>query len=58
MSKCSPGAIKNLMQIVMLELHRVLCFSEDFHNGTKLAFDPFVVVIHLLMKTEKKLSGV
>ena len=58
MCKGSPGAIKNLMQIVMIKLHTVLCLSEGFHNGTKLAFDPFVVVIYLLMKTEKKLSGV
>ena len=46
------------MQIVMVKLHRALCFSEGFHNGTKLAFDPFVVAIHLLVKTEEELSGI
>ena len=56
MCKCSPGAIKNLMQIVMVELHRVLCVSEGFHNGAKLAFDPLVIVIHLLVKAEEELS--
>ena len=58
MSKCSPGAIKNIMKIMMVELHSILRFIEGFHNGTELAFDPLVISIHLLVKTEKKLSGI
>ena len=56
MSQCGPGAIKNLMKIMMIKLHDILGLSEGFHNGAKLAFDPLVIAIHLLVKTEEELS--
>ena len=58
MSQCGPGAIKNLMKIMMVKLHSILRFIEGFHNGAELAFDLLVIPIHLLVKTEKKLSGI
>ena len=58
MSQGGPGAIKNLMKIVMVKLHSILRFIEGFHNGAELAFDPLVIPIHLLVKTEEKLSGI
>ena len=52
MSECGPGAIKNLMKIMMIKFHGILGLIEGFHNGAELAFDPLVFAIYLLMKTK------
>ena len=58
MCKCSSGAIKNFMKIMMIEFYSILRFIKGFYNGVELAFDLFVISIYFLMKTEKKFSGI
>ena len=43
------------MQVVVILLHSILSDYHVLKNSTKLTFDPLVVAINLLMKTEEKL---
>ena len=45
------------MEVVMVFLHCIMCRSHVVKKITKLALNPFVVLIHFLVKTKKQLMA-
>ena len=56
MRQYNPGAIEDLMQIVVILLHNVLNNDHVLKKSTKLTLDPLVISINFLMKTEEKFT--
>ena len=44
------------MEVVMVFLHYIVCGSHVVKKGTKLTLNPFVISIHLLVKTKQKFT--